>query len=254
MSSNPRNWLDWPEGSAAFMRERPDGRLFDCGQDIAVWLQRADGFRWAADMAVTYAEQDYSGREQASAQEIRDAGSLEALHSLSDAAVDRAYECLSESDGPIDWFGLTCAVGELYRHYVELLLKVVVILTRRIQNEESSFPRTHDLRTLWQVAHSRMRAIWPNRDGETPEAFDRATEHVSWLAGVDPNAQSFRYPSAQGFARDDALPLMKELRAHVVPLGNYLRKAAGGMWAVRDEQAQYEEDMNANVPDIDHGI
>jgi len=227
------------------MRELSNGNLFDSGKDIGVWLDRADGFRWAADMACQYAELDQSAREQASAEEARAAGCLENLHALSDQAVEEAFACRSEAPGSVHWFGLTCAVGALYRHYVELLLKVLIILGRRIRHEDSTFLKTHDLIRLWDEARSSMFAIWPNPDEPERQALDRATQHIKWFAEHDPNNQAFRYPSGDGLARDKALPFIDELRAHVIPLGNYLECVAKGMWDTRHVQRNNEEDVGS---------
>lgn len=244
----------WPEDDVRFMRERGDGTFSDTGQDITVWLYRADGFRWAADMAIQYADLDESARGQESSSRVQGADSLESSLALSDQAVERAFAGVSDALGPINWFGLTCAVGALYRHYVELLLKVVIILGYRIQHRNSPFPWTHDLTGLWDLARSTMLGIWPNRDEGGKEVLERATEHVTWLADIDPNGESFRYPSDEGLLRDEALPLIEELQAHVIPLGNYLRSVAVGMWDVRGEQQNQEEDMRKNLPDSDPGI
>jgi len=245
MSDNSRRSIDWPDNNLAFMRGLPDGRLYDSGQDIAVWLHRADGFRWAADMACQYAESDECARAQTPCKQAPGVVSLGELHALSDKEVKQSYACLSAAPGPIAWFGLTCAAGALYRHSVELLLKVLVILGRRIQGKPSSFVKTHALERLWAEVRAEVLAIWPKQKADERAALDRATQHVKWLDTHDPDSTAFRYPSAQGLSRDDALPLMEELRAHVVPLGNYLSTMAEGMWAVLDKRE--------DVPDCDPG-
>jgi len=231
------------------MRELGDGTLFDAGRDIGVWLDWIDGFRWAADIVVGYAYLDEQKRRNL----LGPVSSHESLDAVIQEVEDTSA-CSSEASGPTNWFGVTCAVGALYRHYVELLLKVVIILGRRIQQEESSFPGTHDLKNLWEEARAGMVAIWPNRNEHEREALDRAAQHIEWLVERDPDSQAFRYPSPDGLSKENALPIMEDLRGHVAPLGNYLRSVAVGMWDVRGEQQNYEEDMRANLPDSDPGI
>ena len=239
----------WPEYNPGFLRPIGNGLFEDTGQDVGVWLDRADGFRWAADIAMRYAESDVAEQQARERCEAMGTHSLEAMLKQSDNQVIECQACRSNAPGPVNWFGLSCAVAVLYRLYVELLLKIIVILCRRSERKESSFPLTHDLNKLWGEAQAALLALWPERDREQQDVIRVATGHVEWLAKYDPTSQEFRYPTVAGTARDKALPQMEEMREHVVPLGNYLRQVAEGLWAERGQQRDAEADMSGNAPD-----
>lgn len=249
MSAKRKKREPWPEDNAGFMLPLGEGRFMDVGKDVGVWLDYADGFRWAADILVRYAESDETDRD---ARHRYETGGVSSYRESAKRAVDGAIDqlaCASYAPGPVNWLGLTCAVGTLYRHYIELLLKLIVLLCQRLQGKESSFPMTHDLKKLWAEAQEARLGLWPDRDGGEQEALRLAAEHIAWLWERDPSSQVFRYPAPEGISRDRALPHMQELCKHVVPLGNHLRAVALGMWDVRHQQREAQEDMSGSVPD-----
>jgi hypothetical protein len=168
---------------------------------------------------------------------------MEDLTKRAESEVLDRLACRSHAPGPVNWFGLSCAVGTLYRHYVELLLKLIVVLCQRLGSKESSFPKNHDLNMLWDEARDACLGLCPKPNVEDQEALNVAEKQVRWLSEHDPSSQVFRYPALEGTSKDKALPDLQELCEHVVPLGNYLRQVALGLWDMRHNQRDIEEDL-----------
>jgi len=250
MCAKRKKRLHWPENNVGFMRPIGDHVLEDTGQEIGVWLDRADGFRWAADIILRHGDSDVLERDARERAKAQGPSSFEATVERADKEVLERLACRSSGLGPVNWFGLSCAAGTLYRHYIELLLKLIVVLCQRLERKESSFPQTHDLKTLWDEAEGAFLGLRHGRGKERREDLDIAAQHIEWLSQHDPDSQAFRYPTPEGNSRDKALPVMEELAEHVVPLGNYLRQKAMGLWAVRDQQSDVESDMSANGPEF----
>ncbi len=103
---------------------------------------------------------------------------------------------------------LVLPIAFLYRHYVELRLKHLALMTReclwkgatlhqdrnlRHAMEQLSVPDTHDLLCLWHILESLLARLAPN---PTKGTKTRLFRRVSVLANTDPVGDSFRYPFA----------------------------------------------------------
>lgn len=88
-------------------------------------------------------------------------------------------------------------IAQLYRHYVELRLKEIIVSARSVRNEPGGFPRRHQLRDLWKLT-------LPYMNGLSAELTDAHVQSVSALVeqldDMDPSGTSFRYPVEAGQA------------------------------------------------------
>ncbi|PIP49125.1 MAG: hypothetical protein COX14_00950 [Chloroflexi bacterium CG23_combo_of_CG06-09_8_20_14_all_45_10] len=90
----------------------------------------------------------------------------------------------------------------LYRHYIELQLKEIIINGRRYLGERRRFPLGHDINQLWQDCRSIVQAmdtnIEPNlteeQRREFEDLYDNLGSYINILGELDPNSQTFRYP------------------------------------------------------------
>lgn len=82
----------------------------------------------------------------------------------------------------------------LFRHFVELSLKDLLVQTGRLNDKTESYPDKHRLEPLWQ----KLRALLDEADlGDSDD--DRATldvvdDLIRQLDTADPSAMAFRYP------------------------------------------------------------
>jgi len=208
LSSEKERRILWPEGE---LERREDGSYSDAATDIRLLLFRCAAFRRAADTVV---EHCFS---------VGDKGQA--------GWADQAFtkHLGSIGIGSCQWADLSFAVGNLYRHHVELLLKVLILLGRRLAGQESNFPQTHRLADLWAEARPWIVA---NVGDETKGQLGVAEELVGKLSGIEAATQEFRYPPS-GEHFDKSLPSREQLRDLACPLGDFLAGCADIMWHKR---------------------
>ncbi len=71
----------------------------------------------------------------------------------------------------------------LYRHYVELRLKSIIVLGNRLDGTPCEIPVGHDIGRLWQQAVETIEK----------DAIEPINTLIKQLAAADPTGQSFRY-------------------------------------------------------------
>ena len=77
----------------------------------------------------------------------------------------------------------------LYRHYIELILKAIIIKGQQINNNELRVPHGHDLMPLWNETKFVIREnIHPDEVANIVEG------HIQELSQLDNNSQELRYP------------------------------------------------------------
>lgn len=79
----------------------------------------------------------------------------------------------------------------VYRQYLELRLKKLIIDCRNLFDEELIFPKVHDLVKLW----SECKRLLEKFDEEVQEKdLDAVSESIEQFCHLDPNSEAFRYP------------------------------------------------------------
>ena len=81
----------------------------------------------------------------------------------------------------------------LYRHYIELRLKEVILEGTKLLGTTlpPKWPRIHSIGCLWGHCRKRLQQIWPTG----PQCDLVAVEDcIHQFAAVDPMSQTFRYP------------------------------------------------------------
>ena len=71
----------------------------------------------------------------------------------------------------------------LYRHYIELRLKSLIVLCNRLDGKPCEIPIGHDIGRLWQQAVETIEN----------DAIEPINTLIKQLAAADPTGQSFRY-------------------------------------------------------------
>jgi hypothetical protein len=79
----------------------------------------------------------------------------------------------------------------LYRHYLELTIKLCAWEASRIHNRGARVPKGHDVRHLWSQLRQRLAQAVPDWP---PDQLSQMSRLISEFAAIDPAAQAFRYP------------------------------------------------------------
>lgn len=147
------NWRDanWP---------RKGDKLFGPGED---WKSNALLEQWAQGFSL-YAEGYKKG---------------------ADIIVEKVRETGWEQDY------LVYPVCFLYRQYIELRLKELIDLGRRLYKGSEGFPEIHKLEDLWCECRPLLEQAFPEGDNEDLDVIEGC---IKEFVSVDPLSQSFRYP------------------------------------------------------------
>ena len=83
----------------------------------------------------------------------------------------------------------------LYRQYIELRLKEIIMEGKILLEEGSSYPKHHKISDLWNTAKSIAIRVF-KKDNEPPD-FDYAEHVITEFSKIDPESLSFRYPESK---------------------------------------------------------
>jgi hypothetical protein len=79
----------------------------------------------------------------------------------------------------------------LYRHYIELRLKSLLLDAGELLDEPHDVPPLHFLRSLWERVRKLLLRIGPESDGAWCK---RADQVIDEFDAIDPTSFAFRYP------------------------------------------------------------
>ena len=82
----------------------------------------------------------------------------------------------------------------LYRHYLELVFKALVLLDGQLRGQPPVMPKGHDLERLWAECRPVLAVVFSNREGELDTQLDQADQHVHDFVALDRTSQALRYP------------------------------------------------------------
>lgn len=104
-------------------------------------------------------------------------------------AGDKLVEYVVEKN--VDQDFLIFPIVFLYRHYIELQLKIIIKEGNELLDIKEDFENTHNLNKLWAKASNIMKRAWPKEENNV---FVAAKDYISQLNDIDPISFSFRYP------------------------------------------------------------
>lgn len=79
----------------------------------------------------------------------------------------------------------------LFRHYLELRLKDIIVYGRIILGQTYQQPWGHELDKLWQDCKPICEGVLGKAYSESLDEVERCVQEMTWL---DPNSEHFRYP------------------------------------------------------------
>ncbi len=83
----------------------------------------------------------------------------------------------------------------LYRQYIELALKDLVSLLRRLETHDSGYPQTHSLHSLWSEAKRLINQHY--REDQMPDGIKHVDQCVNEFHNLDSQSDAFRYPHSK---------------------------------------------------------
>ena len=130
----------------------------------------------------------------------------------------------------------------LYRQYLELRLKEIILAGQRVSGRNSAVPKHHRLVPLWREARQYIEDTFPGDSAD----LDGVDARISEFEKVDPKAEGFRYPETK-----DGQATLTELGAvNLVHLKEVMRAvswildgASTGLY----EHAQMKEEVQAEL-------
>lgn len=145
-----------------------------------------------------------------------------------DALIDRALE--TDRGYDLQFY----PIAFLYRQYLELRLKQLLITGGNVVYYESKLAHGHDLRRHWAEVRNILESVWPDTQAEEMDALGKCIEEFCQL---DPNSTSFRYPvdtagnpTLSGLDQVD----LENLKSVMDRISSFLDAASDGLGAVLD--------------------
>ena len=139
----------------------------------------------------------------------------------------------------------------LYRHYIELVLKEIILNNWAYLEISKPFPRSHDIYKLWEICRKAMQETDKLVDPQFAEsqdyieqimqAYNALEADLNKFAEIDPDSQRFRYPvDSQGnpIVVDDELliELLRELPELVKRISYNLNGISTGIYTILQDK------------------
>lgn len=107
-------------------------------------------------------------------------------------AAERLFDSIVER--PTELSALVFPTVFLYRHWLELRLKLIIHEGRQLLEAGKGYPEHHKVHLLWPTAKGLIKRVWP---GQPPE-FKLIESVVADFERFDEGSTTFRYPAAKG--------------------------------------------------------
>lgn len=137
----------------------------------------------------------------------------------------------------------------LYRQYLELRLKELILVSSRLLDQEVRIPKEHNLLSLWKKARPNIEDVWP--DSQTEGHLDALEDRLKELCDIDSGSYAFRYPEDVKGARALTGMLyinLKQLRDVIQGISNVLDGSSTGIGeylnAKHEMMAEYQAEMH----------
>lgn len=82
----------------------------------------------------------------------------------------------------------------MFRHYVELSLKDLLVDAGRLNDKDGTYPDKHHLEPLWRKLRALLEEADLGDSAEDRSTLDVVDRMIRQLDSADPNAMAFRYP------------------------------------------------------------
>ena len=144
-------------------------------------------------------------------------------------AADILVEHILRGDASREYF--VYPVVFLYRQYLELRMKRIIVEGQALFGEEPAFPATPTLEPLWGQCSEVIRRVWPQNHGSGDRAAIASI--IRQLDVADQDAMVFRYPAGNPAMKGGVCRIDIRTLAEVMDtLAGCLDGAAASIWDV----------------------
>ncbi|MHB8609749.1 MAG: hypothetical protein ACYDCG_15720 [Candidatus Acidiferrales bacterium] len=151
-------------------------------------------------------------------------------------AADSVVEAVESGDAKPD---LVCyAVFYLYHHFLELMLKGIILLQCQHEGTERPYRKTeHNIDTLWALCRQVLEEVFPEGEKSETDAVERC---IKQFASVDRSGELGRYPVTQY----GNLSFQKTVQLNLRNLREMMTRLNGFLSASYDAL----DELNSHVP------
>lgn len=136
----------------------------------------------------------------------------------------------------------------MYRQYLELRLKELLLVSSNLYDQDIVIPKDHNILSLWRKVRLNIEQTWP--DSQAGNHNDEIEERIKELYSIDPGSYAFRYPEdtkgEPSLAGIEHINL-KRLRNVIQAISNVLDGSSLGMGVHLDAKyemiAEYQNEM-----------
>jgi hypothetical protein len=130
----------------------------------------------------------------------------------------------------------------LYRHYVELSLKALLLDLGELTDGDQEIPGSHALIPLWKNLRTRLLGFDP---GQESPWLDRAEVLIKELDTLDPRSFTFRYPVSKAGARLLPGPISFDMN-HFREVAEELEMVIEGAGAMLDQYLSLKHEVESD--------
>ncbi len=145
-------------------------------------------------------------------------------------AADALIWALSERKASLD--SLIYPLVFLYRQGLELQLKLILPLARRLAGKEAVVDHQHGLMPLWSELRQHLEQLKPHEDDKELPAIE---DFIRQLDTVDPGSFAFRYPTTK--RGEVSLPELRHVNVrHLSEIMDTVFMLLGGIYSWLEER------------------
>ena len=149
-------------------------------------------------------------------------------------AADALVGALAERKASLD--SVVYPLVFLYRHGLELQLKLILPLARRLAGKAASADIGHKLMPLWSELRRHLEQLDPREDDKELPSIE---DFIRQLDTVDPGSFAFRYPSTK--KGEVSLPELRHVNVrHLSEVMDSVFMLLGGIYSWLGEMDQYD--------------
>jgi len=153
-----------------------------------------------------------------------------------DILAERVFETQRHADF------LIYPIAFLYRHYLELRLKEIIVAGQALLDHPADFQHVHQLEVLWSSCRKILEEVWP---GSPAGDLDAVQNCIRQFSKVDPQSMGFRYPATK-----DGKPTLanlqhiniRNLQEVMALISSLLEGASTGISVYLDDKRSMERD------------
>ena len=136
----------------------------------------------------------------------------------------------------------------LYRHHLELLIKLLIVAGRELLSKSSEQPFGHRLDQLWMVARPIIERCFEDADWSQNDIVDSL---VAELSRLDPNGEAARYPESNKGTKhfgDLALLNIRHFADVAERLSGYFSGLLSAVEITVSQRREWEAEMMRDCP------